>query len=110
MSRIDVKGKFRILICFIFVSLIVLGGCTEPPTEGTLQTEVQQEEETQSTDSGADDNLDTSGFSKINLNSMTREELLATIPEFSNRMVREFFEYQPYIYVFSSSVEKWAST
>ncbi len=69
MSRIDVKGKFRILICFIFVSLIVLGGCTEPPTEGTLQTEVQQEEETQSTDSGADDNLDTSGFSKINLNT-----------------------------------------
>ena len=34
---------------------------------------------------------------KINLNDMTREELLETIPDFSNRMVREFFEWQLYI-------------
>lgn len=33
----------------------------------------------------------------INLNDMTQDELLNTIPNFSNRMVREFFEYQPYI-------------
>ena len=35
--------------------------------------------------------------SKINLNDMTSEELLNTIPDFSQRMVREFFEYQSYI-------------
>lgn len=36
---------------------------------------------------------------KINLNNMTREQLEETIPDFSGRMVREFFEYQPYISV-----------
>lgn len=34
---------------------------------------------------------------KINLNGMTQDELTTTIPDFSTRMVREFFEYQPYI-------------
>lgn len=34
---------------------------------------------------------------KINLNDMTRDELLDTIPDFGSRMVREFFEYQPYV-------------
>ena len=34
---------------------------------------------------------------KINLNDMTREQLTDTIPDFGRRMVREFFEYQPYI-------------
>ena len=28
---------------------------------------------------------------------MTREQLLETIPDFGNRIVREFFEYQPYV-------------
>ena len=28
---------------------------------------------------------------------MTREQLLDTIPQMGNRMVREFFEYQPYV-------------
>ena len=34
---------------------------------------------------------------KINLNYMTRDELLDTISDFGSRMVREFFEYQPYV-------------
>ena len=34
---------------------------------------------------------------KINLNDMTREQLLDTIPDMGSRMVREFFEYQPYV-------------
>jgi hypothetical protein len=34
---------------------------------------------------------------KINLNNMTEEQLMDTIPDFSSRMVREFFEYQPYV-------------
>lgn len=36
---------------------------------------------------------------RVNLNDMTEEELLSTIPDFSERMVHEFFEYQPYISV-----------
>ena len=34
---------------------------------------------------------------KLNLNIVTGDELLATIPGFGNRMVREFQEYRPYI-------------
>jgi len=34
---------------------------------------------------------------KLNLNTVTEDELLTTIPDFGNRMVREFFEYRPYI-------------
>lgn len=34
---------------------------------------------------------------KINLNAMTQDDLLNGIPNFSSRMVREFFEYQPYV-------------
>jgi DNA uptake protein ComE-like DNA-binding protein len=34
---------------------------------------------------------------KLNLNTVSEQELLRTIPDFGNRMVREFFEYRPYI-------------
>lgn len=36
-------------------------------------------------------------MTKLNLNTVTGDELLATIPDFGNRMVREFDEYRPYI-------------
>lgn len=34
---------------------------------------------------------------KLNLNTVTGDELLTTIPDFGNRMVREFDEYRPYV-------------
>lgn len=34
---------------------------------------------------------------KLNLNTVTEEELLATIPGFGDRMVHEFMEYRPYV-------------
>lgn len=34
---------------------------------------------------------------KLNLNTVTADELLNTIPGFGNRMVREFQEYRPYV-------------
>jgi DNA uptake protein ComE-like DNA-binding protein len=40
---------------------------------------------------------DTSNITKLNLNTVTGDELLAAIPGFSNRMVREFQEYKPYV-------------
>jgi DNA uptake protein ComE-like DNA-binding protein len=33
---------------------------------------------------------------KLNLNTVTEDELLNTIPGFGSRMVREFLEYRPY--------------
>jgi DNA uptake protein ComE-like DNA-binding protein len=38
----------------------------------------------------------TGSCSKLNLNSETEAELMATIPNFNSRMVREFLEYRPY--------------
>ena len=38
-----------------------------------------------------------SNVTRLNLNTVTGDELLATIPGFSNRMVREFHEYRPYV-------------
>jgi hypothetical protein len=34
---------------------------------------------------------------RLNLNDVTEDALLVMIPDFSNRMVREFFEYRPYV-------------
>jgi DNA uptake protein ComE-like DNA-binding protein len=34
---------------------------------------------------------------KLNLNTVTEDQLMSTIPDFSNRMMREFMEYRPYI-------------
>src|SRR4030095_5365020 len=38
-----------------------------------------------------------SAITKLNLNTVSGDELLAAIPGFSNRMVREFQEYRPYV-------------
>jgi len=49
--------------------------------------------------------------SKLNLNEVTADQLLSTIPNFSDRMVREFFEYRPYISIqqFRKEIGKYVS-
>ncbi|MFN8419004.1 MAG: hypothetical protein U0528_07140 [Anaerolineae bacterium] len=34
---------------------------------------------------------------KLNLNTLTEDQLMQTIPDFTSRMVREFLEYRPYV-------------
>jgi DNA uptake protein ComE-like DNA-binding protein len=48
---------------------------------------------------------------KLNLNEVTEDQLLNTIPNFSNRMVREFMEYRPYISIqqFRKEIGKYVS-
>lgn len=48
---------------------------------------------------------------KLNLNEATGDDYLATIPDFSNRMVREFLEYRPYISIlqFRQEMGKYVS-
>lgn len=48
---------------------------------------------------------------KLNLNTVTEEELMATIPDFSSRMVREFMEYRPYVSIqqFRKEIGKYVS-
>lgn len=40
--------------------------------------------------------VETAACTKLNLNTLTEDQLMSTIPNFSSRMVREFFEYRPY--------------
>ena len=48
---------------------------------------------------------------KLNLNEVTEDQLLSTIPNFSTRMVREFMEYRPYISIqqFRKEIGKYVS-
>ena len=48
---------------------------------------------------------------KLNLNEVTEEQLLSTIPNFPSRMVREFFEYRPYVSIqqFRREIGKYVS-
>lgn len=52
-----------------------------------------------------------SASSKLNLNTVTEDQLLATIPNFPNRMVHEFMEYRPYanIQQFRKEIGKYVS-
>lgn len=45
---------------------------------------------------GATTAASTAGCTKLNLNTLTEQQLTAAIPNFPNRMVREFLEYRPY--------------
>jgi len=75
-------------ILLIRVLSIALTACTTlSPTETTVAGNG-----TSSTQS-----IDQSNVTKLNLNTVTGDQLLATIPGFSNRMVREFQEYRPYV-------------
>ena len=48
---------------------------------------------------------------KLNLNTVTEDQLVSTIPNFSTRMVREFMEYRPYISIqqFRKEIGKYVS-
>ena len=75
---------------FIWLTLtiaIILAACSTPatPTATTNST------------SSTTTNTNPSTAAKLNLNTVTGDELLAAIPGFGNRMVREFQEYRPYI-------------
>jgi DNA uptake protein ComE-like DNA-binding protein len=53
----------------------------------------------------------TATTAKLNLNEVTEDQLMSTIPNFSSRMVREFMEYRPYISIqqFRKEIGKYVS-
>ena len=53
----------------------------------------------------------TTATAKLNLNTVTEDQLVSTIPNFSTRMVREFMEYRPYISIqqFRKEIGKYVS-
>ena len=56
--------------------------------------------------------VDRATCAKLNLNEVTEADLMATIPGFSSRMVREFMEYRPYasIQQFRREIGKYVDT
>ena len=92
-----------------------IGSSEASPTPGVGNSEVTPTTVAQSTQQST---AQAAVCSKLNLNSLTEAELMATIPDFSSRMVREFFEYRPYAsiqqfrreigkYVDESQVAEW---
>ncbi|MEZ4862602.1 MAG: hypothetical protein R3C14_14910 [Caldilineaceae bacterium] len=67
---------------------------TTAETAAAAPTEAPAEESTAENTEAASDPV---VMTKLNLNTVTGDELLNTVPGFGNRMVREFQEYRPYI-------------
>ena len=78
------KSKSNLLL-MIVIGAIILAACAPAATATTTTTDNTNATVSESTGT------------KLNLNTATSDELLATIPGFGNRMVREFQEYRPYI-------------
>lgn len=88
-------------------SLLLLVGCnagtsapadnSAPVTQSGAVTTTDTTTTTASTSDGTVATNSAAPAPKLNLNTVTGEELLATIPGFGNRMVREFEEYRPYV-------------
>jgi len=85
------SASYRKLALFTaFLLIVTLAACSAPVTSAPTVTGAEV-----STVAPASVTVVT--VAKLNLNTATGEELLATIPNFSNRMVREFEEYRPYV-------------
>jgi len=79
-------NKRSTFIVWITLCMIMLSACAS-----TTPTATNSNNSTSSNQS-----IDTSNVVKLNLNTLTGDDLLATIPGFPNRMTREFLEYRPY--------------
>ena len=79
---------------------------TAVPSESTQSEDVQSEDtQPESAQPVAVAN------EKLNLNEASGDDYLATIPDFGNRMVREFMEYRPYVSIqqFRREIGKYVS-
>ncbi len=90
------------------------GGATAPTASGAvLPTDAPAQNASPAPGDTPAASAESAAFAttKLNLNEVTEEQLLSTIPDFSNRMVREFFEYRPYISIqqFRREIGKYVS-
>lgn len=74
-----------VLLCIILITACASAGSTSTVSTTTDNSSLQI---TQS---------DSTGASKVNLNTASSDDFLAAVPGLGNRMVREFMEYRPYI-------------
>lgn len=92
-----------LLASLLLGGALLLAACApaQPTAEQPAATTAEQPAATATTAEQAApasaEQLAAATAAKLNLNTVTEAELLNTIPDFGNRMVREFFEYRPYI-------------
>jgi len=79
-------NKRSTFIVWVSLCMIVLSACASATPTATASNN----------STSSNQAVDTSNIVKLNLNTLTGDELLATIPGFPNRMIREFLEYRPY--------------
>ncbi len=95
------RSKFVLLLFGFFgLSLFVLAACSgnASPTNAPAPTQVAALPTNAPAPPTALSNSDGAPtMTKLNLNTASGDDYLKTLPNFSNRMVREFLEYRPYV-------------
>lgn len=81
------RAHIWILVLALTIALAACGGEPDPALESQAAAKPS---------ASAEVAADTAQRTRLNLNSATREAFL-TIPNVGDRMVREFFEYRPYV-------------
>lgn len=78
-------------VSILLLCMIVLSACASanPASTGSTTTD--------NNNSQVNQTLDSAGAAKVNLNTASADDFLATVPGLGNRMVREFMEYRPYL-------------
>ncbi len=94
-KKVTLIGLSLILVTLVLSACPGAAPLQGAPCPSQSEQSAGTSNETSTTEETPDDATLT--LEKINLNHMTRDELLDTIPDFGSRMVREFFEYQPYV-------------
>jgi DNA uptake protein ComE-like DNA-binding protein len=92
-------NKRKNFIGLVFLGMLLLAACSSTSPDKS---------------SSGIDTIPSQSFTgtKLNLNTVSGDDLLATIPGFPNRMIREFQEYRPYVSIqqFRKEIGKYVSS
>ena len=85
-------------ISLLLILMLAMSACGASTETSVSSGENNAEASTTENDAVQNDAVQSGdAANRLNLNTVTGDELLSTIPDFGNRMVREFHEYRPYI-------------
>jgi len=96
------KRIYTFTALILLLTTILVACSSTPPTASST---------TNTNETSGQTTTDSTNIIKLNLNTVSGDELLAAIPSFSNRMVREFQEYRPYVSIqqFRREIGKYVS-
>ncbi len=102
--------RLRLYVLALLLALILAacGGRPAAATTGSDSSSTAEVTQTTTAVVGTDANTATT---RLNLNTATADDLLSAIPGLGDRMVREFFEYRPYVSIeqFRREIGKYVS-